>query len=158
MSVFGIWSDFIEYAIVGISTFSNKIPYSVLFESRNIYVKVLSRIFIFQIILMFSIYIISFIKKELEKKEWFKNLSMLLIFAVATAPVIFPISDDVHFAIGSLVVTISFVYLVYQIINLIVFKKLFRKISYTREITTIEKYNENIYKNVFRSNIFCIYL
>lgn len=75
---------------------------------------------------MFVIYIISFMKKDLEKKEWFKNLAILLVFAVASAPVILPISDDVHFVIGSLVTIVSFAYLIYEVINLIIFKKLFR--------------------------------
>ena len=41
-SVFNLWTDFIDYAILGIKDFSNKIPYMLLIKSKKWYLKVLS--------------------------------------------------------------------------------------------------------------------
>ena len=36
-SVFNLWKDFIDYAILGIKDFSNKIPYILLIKSKKWY-------------------------------------------------------------------------------------------------------------------------
>lgn len=66
---------------------------------------------------MFIIYIISFVRKDLKEKEWFKSLSILLVYAVASSIVIIPIADTVHFAIGSLITIIAFIDLVYYVFS-----------------------------------------
>lgn len=66
-----------------------------------------------QILIMVAIYLISFKKKKWEKEEWFQNLSTLLIYSIATLPVIIPISDKVHVVIGGTITFIAFIYLIY---------------------------------------------
>ncbi len=109
--------DFISYAIIGITTFSNKVNYFTLFKSDNYFVRILAGIVPVQIIIMFIVYMISFIKKDLEEKEWFKNLSILLVYSIATIAVIIPIADKEHFVIGSACTVISFVYSIYAFLT-----------------------------------------
>lgn len=108
--------DFISYGVLGIKTFSNKVNYFTLFKSDNYLVRILAGIMPLQIIIMFIVCIISFRKKELENKEWFKNLSIFLVYSLATAAVIIPIADNQHFVIGSACTIISFVYSIYTLL------------------------------------------
>ena len=59
----------------------------------------------------------SFIKKDLDQKEWFKNISILWVYSLATIFVVFPIADKGHFFIGATCSFISFIYLIYTILN-----------------------------------------
>ena len=111
-----ILTDFMDYAVFGIGTFSNSINYISLFDCDNICVKILSYVFPVQLIIMFVIYVISFKKKELEENEWFRNFSLMLVYSIGTIVVMFPITDKVHFTIGSICTMITFLYLVYVLI------------------------------------------
>lgn len=84
-----------------------------LFRNENIYIKILSYLFPVAIILMFAIYISSFFKKNLEEKEWFKNLFFCVVYGIASAAVMIPISDKGHFAVGSICTMIGILYLGY---------------------------------------------
>lgn len=108
--------DFISYGVLGITTFSNKVDYLSLFKCDNNFIKIIAGIVPLQIIIMFIVYIISFKKKDLEEKEWFKNLSVLLVYSLATIAVLVPIADKQHFAIGSACTIISFVYSIYALL------------------------------------------
>lgn len=108
--------DFISYAVLGITTFSNKVNYLTLFKSDNYFIRILAVLVPIQILSMFIIYMVSFVKKDLENKEWFKNISVLLVYSVATIFVIVPISDKVHFIIGTMCTVIAIAYSIYTIL------------------------------------------
>lgn len=124
---------FIDYAILGIKTFSNSIPYRSLLNSMNLVIKILSILMPIFIILS-GIY--CFIKKE-------KILYIFYFYSLASLVVILPIADNIHFLIGITPFFILFVYLFYQfflwaknkinnnsnIINLIKNKKIIIKIK-----------------------------
>ena len=60
----GTMVDFIDYAILGIKTFSNKVKYISLFQATSDWIKALAVIFPIQIFVMSIICIISYIKKK----------------------------------------------------------------------------------------------
>lgn len=123
LGITGTFKDFVSYGVTGINTFSNKISYMDLFENENVIVKILAYVFPLGIFIMLIIYIASFIKKDLDEKEWFKNMCILIVFSVITTAVIVPISDSTHFIIGSMITIVSIIYLIYVLLKNFVCKK-----------------------------------
>lgn len=100
-------TDFINYAVLGIKTFSNKISYVTLFLSDKIEIRILSVLMPFSIILMIWA-IIKILKNESEEKS---KLITMLTYSFAIIIVMYPISDVIHFLIGSYISIIGFLYL-----------------------------------------------
>lgn len=117
------FNDFIDYAILGIKTFSNTIEYRSLVESKNIIIKFLA---ILVPVSFFINFIISI--KEKNKKLFIINCLAISMFVVA-----FPISDNIHFLIGS---TISFLAITYNLDNIL------RKILKNKNIVFIKLFSE----------------
>lgn len=117
LSINGIWIDFLDYSVFGVRTFSNKIFYLALFKEKSFFIKILAGLVPIQIIIMIAIYLSAYKKKELDNKEWYKNLFLLLIYSATSMSVIIPISDKSHFATGSFITIISMVYLVNVIVK-----------------------------------------
>lgn len=107
-TVNNLWKDFIDYCILGISTFTNYIPYINLISNGKMIIKILS--IIIPIFLISTIFLI-FINK-LRKKEFNKKLLVLVVYAIAELVVVFPISDDIHFLVGAFPAMIAIVYLI----------------------------------------------
>ena len=104
----GAFRDFINYAILGISTFSNKIPYLNLFNNKKIEIKILSILMPISIILMIIILLITkVLRKDNEK---INNLLTILVYSVSIIIVMYPISDEIHFLIGSFISIIGSLY------------------------------------------------
>lgn len=99
-------TDFINYAVLGIKTFSNKISYVTLFLSDKIEIRILSVLVPFSIILMMWA-IIKILKNESEKKS---KLITMLAYSLSIIIVMYPISDVIHFLIGSFISIIGFIY------------------------------------------------
>lgn len=118
--------DFINYAVLGIKTFSNKISYTGLFQEDNLEIRILSILMPVSIMLNAVILLISRILKK-ENKE-FKNILTILIYSVSIIIVMYPISDKIHFLIGSFIALIG---LIYQICLL--GKILYRKIRFLQK-------------------------
>ena len=79
-----IMKDFIDYALLGIKEFSNSIPYTNLLKGD------LSSLALFvPIIIIISLYI------SLRKNKHI--ITILVAYSISTIPVVYPISDDVHF-------------------------------------------------------------
>lgn len=95
--------DFINYAILGIRTFSNKISYSSLLESGKI--SYLATIVPVALVMMFVL---------LFKKNTKRELYVLFAYAISTFIVAFPISDEIHFLIGSMISFIAISYMIYE--------------------------------------------
>lgn len=118
--------DFIDYAILGISTFSNKISYLELLNSNKIIIKVLSIIVPITIIIN-ALYII-FLAILKKKNTNLNNILTLFAYSLSIIIVMYPISDEIHFLIGSLITIISLIYLIY-----IVLSKLYNKINLNKK-------------------------
>ena len=131
---------FFDYCILGIKTFSNKISYINLIKNGQITIKLLSILVPLSWLVMA---ITSIIKKD-------KKLFIILTLSVSEFAVAFPISDNIHFLIGSVPSLIGIAYL----INMSKTKinkntKLFLKFffEYLSKITIIAVFILGIYKN-----------
>lgn len=103
-----IWMEFLDYTIYGIKTFSNKISYINLLRVYELPVKILSMIVPSIIIYMYFVSVVKEIKLEEQK-----NIFILFAYSVACFIVTFPISDSIHFLIGSMPAIISLIYIIW---------------------------------------------
>ena len=121
--------DLISYGIQGISTFDNKIPYKTLFKNEAKEIAILSKVIPYTVIIMILTTAITFIKyrlpknKEKNETEEIKNIQILTLYSLPMLIVIYPISDKIHFLIGTTISIIAIVYLI-----MIILKKLYNKI------------------------------
>ena len=148
--------DFINYAVLGISTFSNKISYLGLLDSEKIEIKIFSRLMPISIAVMSIILIIA--KALKRENENIHRILTILIYSLSIIIVMYPISDEIHFLIGSTISTIGLIYIIsllgekiynkincttkykiYKIITLIIWILLFSAIL-TKSIDNIYKY------------------
>lgn len=155
------WSEFFSYAVKGISTFSNSIPYKMLYKENNI-IEVLARTLPVVIVFIIIITIIFLIKNyksrkvdcedmkekdedvdvdELSKKattnyfnkyKFQKNIIILTIYSLPMLIVIYPIADKIHFLIGSLMVWVEFTYIVLYFFKTILSKIVDKIINKTK--------------------------
>ena len=105
----GIWTEFIDYAILGIKTFSNTVPYSKLLQTNDILAYAVP-IFLLVIVI---VSILTLIIKKSRDEEWSQKLRTLAFFDLTTAVVIYPISDRMHFAVASICTLLTVLYLVH---------------------------------------------
>lgn len=166
--------DFINYAVLGISTFSNKIPYAQLMNNDKKEIQILSRIMPFILLIMA---VLTIVLQDKKKKENIGNIDnkilTILIYSLSTIIIMYPISDEIHFLIASTITFIGLAYILYLLgiaiynkINLQSKKKIYKITSLlisiiliafiaVREIENITEYikqekNETIehYKNI----------
>ncbi len=170
-TVTGAWSEFFSYAVNGISTFSNTIPYKMLYKENNI-IEVLARTLPVVIVFIIIITIIFLIKNykrikvdsedvkekdedvdELSKKaiaKYFnkyrfqKNIIILTIYSLPMLIMIYPIADKIHFLIGSLMVWVEFTYIVLYFFKTILSKIVDKIINKTKtnKLNELEIENE----------------
>lgn len=103
-----IWNDFLNYAIFGIKTFSNYIPYSDLLKDNSIHISALSILIPIVIIYM---YIKTVVKEQKTQED--RNIFLLFCYSVGCFIVVFPIADTIHFLVGSIPAIISLIYILY---------------------------------------------
>ena len=122
----GAISEFINYAVLGISTFSNKIPYIELLQNEKIEIKVFA---ILVPVIIISMVIVLIITKILKKEnENTQKILTMLIYSLSIIIVMYPISDEIHFLIGSLISIIGLNYLIYLLGKII-----YDKINYNKK-------------------------
>lgn len=109
--------DFINYAILGIKTFSNKISYATLFTSDKMEIRALALFMPISIISILVMLIIANIKKK-ESIEILKLLTML-VYSLSIIIVMYPISDEIHFLIGGLIAIIGLIYIIFLLTKII---------------------------------------
>lgn len=114
LSANNIWADFLDYAIFGISTFSNTVPYDKLMSYGKLY-KVLAYLIPTALIIMTFVYILTLWDKTIREKEWARRLRILFIYDLASIVVIYPIADRNHFGVGTICTILTVIYLVYEI-------------------------------------------
>ena len=94
--------EFVDYCIMGIKTFTNYMPYLDLVKEGKTWIRILA-------VLVPVITIITFFVAVIKKD---RNLSVLTAYSIATFAVVFPISDEIHFLIGSYISLLLIVYLI----------------------------------------------
>lgn len=97
----GSFLNFIDYSVLGIKTFSNKIPYTYLLKNSSL--SNLAYVVPFFLVIMFMMIISKKVKKEIH---------ILFAYSISTFSMTFPISDNIHFLIGSLITIISGIYMI----------------------------------------------
>ena len=113
-------TNFIDYAVLGISTFSNKIEYSTLMQNDKKEIQILARIMPFILLLMTSSTIAMQIRKKTDNKSEKDNIILtLLLYSLSTLIIMYPISDEIHFLIASTITFIGLVYMIYLLGNTI---------------------------------------
>ena len=123
--VTGAMSEFINYAVLGISTFSNKIPYVELLQNDNIEIVVLSILVPIAILIMAIILIVTkVIKKE---NTYIPKILTMFIYSLSIIIVMYPISDSIHFLIGGLIAVVSLLSMVGLVIRWIYGKLKFKR-------------------------------
>ncbi len=118
--------EFINYAVLGIRTFSNKISYLGLLENNKIEIRILSMLMPISIMLMAIILIIAKSKKK--ETENIQKLLTILIYSLSIIIVMYPISDEIHFLIGSMISTIGLIYII-----ILLGEKIYNKINYSKK-------------------------
>lgn len=122
----GAITEFINYAVLGISTFSNKIEYLELLQNDKIEINIFSVLMPISILVMAIILIVSkFLKKESNKIE---NLLTLLMYSLSIIIVMYPISDEIHFLIGIIISIIGLIYIIFLLCE-----KIYNKIKIKRK-------------------------
>ena len=91
--------DFIDYAILGIGTFSNASTYLNLLQSSEIFIRILAVAVPITLIMMLIICTLKLVKKDLFKEDFIKRIYILLAFSIANIVAIFPIADISHFGV-----------------------------------------------------------
>ena len=124
--------DFINYAVLGIFTFTNKIPYKELFYDDELVIKLLAVVVPVTILILGIKIIINSIKQKNAIKG--NNLILLFVYSISIIITMYPITDNVHFLEGSTIIIISLIYLIFLVGNL-----LYNKILYNKK-KSIEKY------------------
>ena len=164
----GAIKDFVNYAILGISTFSNKIKYVKLFSNDKIEIRILSVLMPVSIIIMLMILIIANILKK-ENKNLI-NLLTILVYSLSIIIVMYPISDEIHFLIGGLIAIIGLIYVTFLLCKIIYDKiKINKKDSFQTyyalnelrldqglQAQVIHVYIGNVLLEVFRGNGLCV--
>ena len=90
------------------------IPYHLLFLNGNYGIRILAGIYLFQMALMITIYLASLIDKKIQKKEWYNEFFILLMYTCIISIVMIPIADKMHFGIGSICTIITFIIYIYN--------------------------------------------
>ena len=119
------FKDFVSYTIQGINSFDNFISYNNLFNwnSTGVYDKVISILALsVPLIFIHSWYICIVKEKE-------KNIYYLLVYGLGTFIITFPISNCIHFLIGSLPWIIVLLYYMYVLLY-----KIYSKTNKKRKI------------------------
>lgn len=125
----GAMSEFINYAVLGIRTFSNKISYLGLLQNDKIEIIILSILVPISIVLMGIILIISKILKK--ENDNIQKMLTIFIYSLSIIIVMYPISDVIHFLIGSLISIIGLIFIIY-----IFGEKVYNKINYEKKYKT----------------------
>lgn len=115
--------NFISYTIEGVSEFSNYISYITLIKKNVI------GILAILVPVSFIYFWYKTIIKEKDKKTY-----LLLVYALAVFVIVFPISDKIHFLIGSTVTIILILYELYNIIQILYNKFLRSKKTILKKI------------------------
>ena len=103
----GSFAAFIDYCVLGISTFSNSFTYAELLQSENLPFRAEVLSYTFPIMFIITIVAMLFIKNRETKKALF----VLFIFSLQSLIVMYPLADPIHMMIGVFPILVTMVYL-----------------------------------------------
>jgi len=98
-------SDFVNYTIKGVATFSNHISYIYLYN-LSLETKILCIAVPISFMVMLALTVLKY-----PKKYWQKQLFIVFAYSLASFIVTFPISDRIHFCIGIVPCLIAIAYI-----------------------------------------------
>lgn len=133
LTINGAMGDFFDYAIYGVSTFSNKKVYGELWKSDRYIIKALC---ICIPILLASSCIANIVNK-VKKRTTNTVLYILTVYSIASFFIVFPISDENHFSIAIIPSVILIVYLLKGFITRHIKKDFKYPVEYTKVCTII---------------------
>ncbi len=142
------YMEFIDYAILGIGTFSNSSSYLNLLRSSMIYERILAITTPLTLVIMLIVCTLILIKRNLFEESLIKNVYILLAYSIADITAIYPIADTSHFAVGALCTLISSIYLVYNLIH-----ACYKHIKHDKLMFTIKTFIEAFSILIFVINI-----
>ena len=126
LSVNNIWNDFLDYTVYSLKTFTNKISYLKLVKGNyGLDIAILSILVPLTFVIMYFIAVCKKIKTDEQK-----NIFILFCYSVAAFIVVYPISDSIHFLIGSFPCLISIAYILWLVAKKIAEKSKQKKIIY----------------------------
>lgn len=102
-----VWNDWFNYCILGVTEFSNHIPYSYLMKKCDSVTKIAS--IVIPLFLVGRIFYVIHKRKEKEDIEY-QNQLILTCFSIVSLSVVYPISDFIHFWIGAIPSIIGMIY------------------------------------------------
>ena len=103
----GAFNEFINYAILGIRTFSNKREYIRLLKNENADINILAILVPIYLFVSLLFIFVKIIKKEKEKIE---DIISVFLYSMSIIIVMYPIADSIHFLIGSIISIIGIIY------------------------------------------------
>lgn len=126
LSVNNIWNDFLDYTVYSLKTFTNKISYLKLVKGNyGLIIAVLSILVPLTIVIMYFIAVCKKVKTDEQK-----NIFVLFCYSVAAFIVVYPISDSIHFLIGSFPSLISMAYVLWIVAKKIANNSNHKKLMY----------------------------
>ena len=118
LSCNNLWKYFLDYTVYSLNTFSNVISYKNLINGNDgIVIQIISIALPIAVLIM---YYISILKKHTNTEQ--KHIFILFCYSIASAVVIFPISDKIHFLIGVMPSLIAICYMIYIFMNMMLEK------------------------------------
>lgn len=103
------FNDFLSFCLFGVSEFSNSISYMTLIENSQYDTSIKILAVMVPIVIIYAIiYLIKSYKFDTLQS---KNILKLFIFGLASFVVVYPISDPIHFLIGSVILIILSIYM-----------------------------------------------
>lgn len=132
--------EFINYAILGISTFDNSIKYTELFNNESLIIVILAKIVPIITLTTVIVSVTTFITQRIKKEkidEQTRTIQILTLYGLPMLAVIYPIADKIHFLIGSIIILILTIYLIIIGIELIYNKIEFKKKKFVYKTVTL---------------------
>lgn len=129
--VSGSFKYFVNYALLGIKTFSNSISYMGLIKGENSILKTLAIILpIFLMLILVALIINSIPKRTKIPLYLLAKLEVMTVFSVIMLIVLYPISDQTHFYIAVLPLIIEVLYIISELLRKICSKIKFKIMKY----------------------------
>lgn len=113
--IIGGIKDFINYAVLGIKTFSNSIPYYYLLLEDKIVLRILA--LVVPMVLFISVFTMIFINLKNKKSKRIDMFTTIFCYSFAILILMYPIADEIHFLLGAFVTIIELIYLLYICIS-----------------------------------------
>lgn len=150
LKINNIENEFLNYTVYSLKTFSNKVSYLALVNNTDFTISMLS---ITVPLLILFMYYEAIIKKQ--TKGYQKKIFILFAYSVSAFTVVYPISDEIHFLIGSIPSLVAFTY----VLSLLIERQKENKIIYAIKsfLTAFSILTIAVWVEISITNI-CVYI